>query len=72
MELAFKLDEKINDSDEELSPGLESIAPVHNSLEEALKLNNAKGSDKLNFYVQRSKVWKQVLCEVQDNPVETR
>lgn len=76
MQLASRLHEEINSSDDELPQYVESVAPapVHNSLEEALKLNASKysqGSNQLNFYIQRSKVWKQVLSELQESPAET-
>lgn len=71
------LEDEINNSDEELPVGLQStpVTSIHTCLGEALKLNNAKaslqGSDQLSFYVQRSKVWRQVLNEMQDSLVET-
>jgi hypothetical protein len=76
MEFAHNLEEEINvSSDEELPLGLQlSTAPVHESLGQALKQNCVKfsfGTERLNIYVQRSKVWKQVLNEMQDNTVKT-
>lgn len=77
MEFATRLENEINDSDEDLPTGLQftPVSSVHSTLGEALKLTNAKcslaDSNQLSFYVQRSKVWKQVLNEMQESLVET-
>ena len=76
MEFASQLEEVINiDSEKELPLGLQpSLAAVHDSLGEALQENCTKfsrGTDRLNFYIQKSKVWRQVPNEMQDNNVKT-
>ncbi|CAB4014242.1 G2 M phase-specific E3 ubiquitin- ligase, partial [Paramuricea clavata] len=76
MVFAHKLEEEINvSSEEELPLGLQlSTAPAHESLGQALKQNCVKfsfGTERLNLYAQRSKVWKRALNEIQDNTVKT-
>ena len=76
MEFASQLEEAINnDSNEELLLDLQpSSAGVHDSLGDALKENCTKfsrGTKRINLYVQRSKVWRQVLDEMQDDNVKT-
>ena len=76
MQFACQLEQAINnDSDEELPLGLQSsTAAIPHSLGEALKENCTKfshGGERLKLYVQRSKVWKQVLNEMLNNKIKT-
>ena len=76
MEFASELEREMNNSDEFIPKGLQSIpiTPSHDYLGEALKLTNKaslQGSSQLKLYVQRSKVWKQVVSEMQDSLIET-